>query len=402
MKILHLNTYAGGGAANAAMRLHQGLRKIGILSKMLFLFADDDTQRDLYGYLPLSSTEYSQSVERENAERLLMEKQKHGQPGRIECEILTFPTTSFRDLDKHPLVLEADIIHLHWIARFVDFPSFFALVNKPIVWTLHDMNPILGLFHYRNDSLRNVWLDRYEKEIQMLKAKSIGNYRKIKLVTPSKWLAEEVHSSDVFNYNAVDVISNSVNLDLFRPLEGKDVLRQALGLPKEQIVVLFVAALNVERKRFDLFCRVANQFLHDDRIAFCCVGEKFDLPLPANMISLGGIKNERFLPIIYNAVDATCVCSDEDNLPNVILESMACGVPVFGVPHGGIQEYINHSTGICLSSNRVEVVAEEIELFLQGAKSFSQVKIREYAVSKFSQDLQARKYIEIYSSAINC
>ncbi|TAE46946.1 MAG: hypothetical protein EAY69_07690, partial [Cytophagales bacterium] len=59
----------------------------------------------------------------------------------------TFTESAYNILSHH-LVKEADIIHLHWVAHFLDYASFFKKINKPVVWTLHDKNPLNGGFHY--------------------------------------------------------------------------------------------------------------------------------------------------------------------------------------------------------------------------------------------------------------
>src|SRR5690606_32821939 len=64
----------------------------------------------------------------------------------------SIPTTKY-NLFSHPAVQRADIIHLHWVSRFLNY-SFFKDINKPVIWTLHDMNPFLGGFHYLNDANR--------------------------------------------------------------------------------------------------------------------------------------------------------------------------------------------------------------------------------------------------------
>jgi hypothetical protein len=69
-----------------------------------------------------------------------------GKPSNYE--VFSFPQTVY-NITKHPLVQEADIIHLHWVANFLDYRSFFKQIQKPIVWTLHDLNPISEKgFHY--------------------------------------------------------------------------------------------------------------------------------------------------------------------------------------------------------------------------------------------------------------
>ena len=45
---------------------------------------------------------------------------------------------------------------------------------------------------------------------------------------------------------------------------------------------------------------------------------------------------------LYNAVDLFVIPSMEDNLPNTIMEAMACGTPCVGFDVGGIPELSTH------------------------------------------------------------
>ena len=64
------------------------------------------------------------------------------------------------------------------------------------------------------------------------------------------------------------------------------------------------------------------------------------LALPS--FPLGYVKNERQLVDIYNSADVFVIPSLDENLPNTIMESMACGVPSVGFKVGGIPEMIDH------------------------------------------------------------
>ncbi len=143
MNILHINTYDGGGAGNAATRLHTALLSSGIESNILFLKESDKPIPNAYGYLS-AKEELPHGKEKKDIKHLCVLKDTNGIKGNVDCGILTFPRTSCEDLVCHPLVEKADIIHLHWIARFVDYETFFERIDKPIVWTFHDQNPFNG------------------------------------------------------------------------------------------------------------------------------------------------------------------------------------------------------------------------------------------------------------------
>jgi glycosyltransferase involved in cell wall biosynthesis len=402
MNVLHINTYFEGGAARAAIRLHHALGQQGINSKMLFLFAPAIRDEKFFGYLDVNELAYSQHIEEKNAQRLTAEKRKYGIQEALNCEMLTFPTTSFVDLHEHPLVREADIIHLHWIARLIDYPSFFQKIKKPVVWTLHDLNPMQGLFHYEADLKNNHCVHKYDQELMRLKARAIRACDNLTVVTPSGWLQKKARQTKAFASFPTHSIANSVDVDRYRILTDKKIVRKCLALPENRVTFLFVCANSkMKRKRFDLFCAAAEVFQDDQRIHFCCVGNVAAWRAPANITSLGEIKNELFLPLVYNCADATCVLSDEDNLPNVILESMACGVPVIGVPNGGIQEYIDEVTGIRLKDNTVQSLAESVTAFVEGRTNFSAPLIRARAKEYFSQEKQAEAYLQVYKQSLN-
>lgn len=147
MKILHISTSDyDGGAAKAAYRLHSGLNQLGADSRM---FVKNKKSEDS------SVIKYKYPT---GLGRILYKIQKN----RIESEFFRYRTTRpqgyeiFSD-DRSPSRINfisqlgvADIYHLHWTSEFVDLPSFFKNVRKPLVWTLHDMFPFTGGCHYKS------------------------------------------------------------------------------------------------------------------------------------------------------------------------------------------------------------------------------------------------------------
>ncbi len=151
MKILHISTRDYGGAGLCCIRIHQALMRQGIDSKVLVLERRSNCPEvyvtgcepnrwkvfmkrafnKLFRMLHLEITDFN---------KRLAFMQKYG----LYCSL---PVSRY-DISGHPLVKEADILHLHWINNFVDYPSFFKKVQKPMIWTLHDENLFLGVTHY--------------------------------------------------------------------------------------------------------------------------------------------------------------------------------------------------------------------------------------------------------------
>ena len=145
MKILHINTSDHGGAANACIRLHKGLRKQGVSSKILFLNLHNSADNHLHGFYTNRSKFFFKKI----LQRLLYRNKWRTRNLKPVIEGFFSPKTVHR-IENHPLIDWADIIHLHWVTHFLNYPTFFNRVQKPIVWTLHDMNPFSGGYHYSN------------------------------------------------------------------------------------------------------------------------------------------------------------------------------------------------------------------------------------------------------------
>ena len=178
MRVVHINTYPVGGAASAAICLHHALLNKGIESSFLLRDSDSDVIRNSNAVLKRYPS---------MRQRLLMKfgfMDRGNNPyqsilsnARGDYDIFTTIRTPYR-VEKHALVRDADIIHLHWIADFVNFPTFFSNVSKPIVWTCHDRNPVLGGFHLELDRGRNAVITEIDHRIAAIKEEFLNLLRK--------------------------------------------------------------------------------------------------------------------------------------------------------------------------------------------------------------------------------
>ncbi len=416
MKILHINTYDTGGAGKACMRLHQGLLEENIDSKALikersyylpltfsFILALANfrvkLKHKLVGIgkkLKLLST-YSEQERTEIA----LEKVRKG------LEMLSYPF-AITDITESPLYKDADIIHLHWVANFLDWQSFFAKNTKPIVWTLHDQNPFLGIEHYAERFLgiddNGMPIERkYQKqELQEgekmvdFKKNVLKNIDKITIVAPSKWLFEDSKKSQVFEKFEHFHIPYGFSINIFKPY-NRDFCREILGLPQNKKVILFVAdSVDNNRKGF-VFLKKALEKIKNDEIVLCAVGSKTNIEKKINLIELGKIQDERLMAMAYSAADVFVIPSLEDNLPNTMIESLLCGTPIIGFPVGGILDVLEDSeNGYLCSEISVDTLQKNIEIFLNNSHLFDRQKIAQKAQEKYALKVQAKKYINLY------
>ncbi len=161
MKVLLVTTSDRGGAGKACVRLHQGLLKKNIDAKLLLLQKSNSDIPESYSFLEAfhKKTLFQRLVQKIKIRRLKKKHQKQlrGRPPNVET--FRFPNSPYA-LHEHPLFDWADIVNFHWMADFLDYPSFFKSYKKTIVWTLHDLLPFSGGYPYR--------IGFHEKEYQHL------------------------------------------------------------------------------------------------------------------------------------------------------------------------------------------------------------------------------------------
>lgn len=410
--ILHLSTFhLEGGAGVAATRLHRALLHGGINSKMLIPIIHQAEQ----GVTPLAETVWQKrkSWLRFVGERLSFLPNEKDSSVRFAFSAADIGT----DISQHPLVQQADIIHLHWINfGFLSLNSLrklFAL-GKPVVWTLHDMWAFTGGCHYSrgcNHYLTHCHQCPYlshpgEYDIsftQFEEKRKLYTSTQICVVSPSQWLTNLVQSASLTKLLPSQTVPNCIDTNQFKPLEIQQV-RHKLQLPQDKKLLLFAGANTQDpRKGFLYFKEALTQVLANTEIEVLIFGKANtrnfeDFPVPVHY--LGSISNPEDMVDIYNASDLIVVPSLEDNLPNTIMEAMACGTPAVGFKTGGIPEMIDHQTNGYLAEVRSShALAEGINWVLHQNRdgSLSQAA-RNKVIECYSESVVAAQYNHIYKS----
>jgi glycosyltransferase involved in cell wall biosynthesis/SAM-dependent methyltransferase len=421
LKVVHLCAHANGGAGNAAVRLHTGLRDQGIDSH-LYVLKNKGTIAGVHpvpfeGALPIGSPEGHWNSPHWDLSIHRFEQIYKRYPERPKgLELFSDPFAQ-GILPTLPHLLDADIINFHWLPGMVDFEKDLDLLaGRKIVWTMHDMNPMTGGCHYSFDC------DRYRHgcgacwQLGSREADLSGIFFSIKrraytlldltLVSPSRWLAGVAAQSRLLGDKICHVIPNGLPTDIFRPLDRK-ALRTQLGIPAGARVILFGSHSNaIPRKGLD-YLRKALSHLSTDTIPGLTLaiygegGDIADIGLP--YIHFGTLNNAQQVAMAYNAADVFVAPSISDNLPNTVLESLACGTPVAAFDVGGMPDMIEHGrTGWLAPAKDAVGLAEGIrELLHQGGATALGRACRAAALTNWAIPVQARRYIELYQCLLH-
>lgn len=403
MNILLLNTYRHGGAGVACRRLQGALQASGVMANLLT--ADETGMRWPF-----------------YAERLAFVPYEKDHSVRFSFS----PANFGKNLAQHPLVREADVLHLHWINQgFLSLHNIRQLgeLGKPIVWTLHDMWAFTGGCHYsrgcehfKNSCGQCPFLKNpsaHDLSHRVWQRKQHLFPKNIRFVTCSEWLAEVARSSGLLRHFPVTSIPNPIDTAAFKPMTAAEIrqYRQDKGISPQAQVLLFAAMKVSEARKGFRYLQEALQILKTQKPGFqleiLVLGQAepealATLPYPVH--ALGLVQEQAQLVQAYSAADVFVIPSLEDNLPNTVMESLACGTPVAGFATGGIPEMVGHlSEGFIAPQGDSPTLATGIFEILQGQtpleayRRAARLKVEQH----YANAVVAARYSSLYNNALS-
>lgn len=402
MNILFLNTTPNtGGAAIAASRIAKAINKKGVHTD--------------FTYRPNGKISFIRFV----IERLVIFlSNRFSKKNLFQVSI----ANTGIDISKIQKVEEADVIHLQWINQgFLSLSDIRKIIatGKPIVWTMHDLWPATGICHYPGNCHRyedkcikcpmQVDSPLFDLASKIFNKKKAIGLEKVYFVGCSKWITECAKTSSLLKDASFSSIPNPIDTSIYRPKE-KFSARTQLGLPQDKFLIIFAAAkLSDNRKGANLFvkaCKILKeQYISSERIEVVLMGNGVNelckaIPFKVNI--LGYISEPSKMAAAYSSSDLFITPSLEDNLPNTIMEAMACGTPCVGFNVGGIPEMIDHlKNGYVAKYKDVNDLAAGIEWVIENRET---MHLSEACVKKvkenYTEEIVADKYIELYKSLL--
>jgi glycosyltransferase involved in cell wall biosynthesis len=396
-----------GGAAKAAYRLHRALLENAIDSKMVVMKkgTDDPT---VFG--PISNLGKIVALFTPVVEKLMSDI-----PYRNKKSMFSGAWISSNNVVKRINLLNPDLVHLHWVnggmLRIEDLKK----LNVPILWNLQDMWPFTGGCHFNDGCLRyelscgscKALSSRHKFDVSSLihsrKLKSYNKIEKLVVNGVSKWIANCARDSSLFKRRKVFNIPNAIDSDLFRPLDKK-LARQLFKLPQAKKVVLFGASNVNDRRKGYIELLSSLGLLDYENLILVIAGQsapKKSLNLKFQTYYIPAVQDDVSLALMYNVADVVVVPSIEENLSNMILESMSCGVPVVAFDIGGNGDMIEHKhSGYLVKAHDQNDMAHGISWMLDNGNSAFSQNAREKVLRTFSYSVVVDRYVELYGSIL--
>ena len=404
MNILHISTeYNLGGSGRSAYRIHAGLKKRGHTSHMLVgtKVPGVPDAAPIWQSLPWRAADWA-------AKRVT---------DALSLQYLFLPSSW--NLLRHPWFREADIVQLYNTHGGYFSHSIVGAASrmKPVVWRLSDLWPFTGhcCYSYECDRWKTgcgscpllgddppLRSDRTALLWQVKRRLYEG--ATVHLVAPSRWIAELASQSPLVGHWPRHLIPNGIDLDVFKPI-SRAAAREVFGLPPEQSVVLFSSVETKAYRKGGTFLMEALNRLHGATkkpFRLLVVGHdsrEWETAGSVPVTAVETIKDDQLLAVMYSAADVFVHPALADNLPNGVLESLACGTPVVAFDVGGVSDAVRPmQTGYLARDKDAGDLAHGIGLILDDPERRARMSAtcRLVAEAEYDMNLQADRFETLY------
>lgn len=390
MKVLQINSVCGyGSTGNIVVDLYSALKEQG--HECCVAYGRGNAPEDVQSYRIESD----------------LEVYVHGMLSRITDKQGFYSTRATKRFVQWMKEYDPDVVHLHNLhGYYINIEILFDALkqmNKPVVWTLHDCWAFTGHCAHYTEVACYKWKSVCEHCPQkkkypssLLRDNSYSNFRRKKtifqnvpnlmIITPSQWLADEVHKSFLSEY-PLKVIYNGVDLSIFQPTPSD--FRKQYHLEDKKII-LGVASVWSKEKGLQVFDELAEKL--DDRyqVVLVGLGQKQRSQVSRRILCIDRTSSKKELAEIYTAADLFLNPSIEETMGLTTVEALACGTNVL----------VNNSTAL------PEIVDYEQSKILLNRDMCSDVKnamkiTRNYdencrVARKYEKNNQYNKYLDLY------
>lgn len=408
--VLYLSSFVSEiGATIAAYRIHCGLRREGVDSKMLVMGSELSERQNTTNKVYVAKPMYGEYFGLKS-DMLPLRAYKH---------FVWFATgTGGLDISRYINELQPRIIQLHFINYGFLKIEDIGRIDRKIVWRLPDCWPFTGGCYYFRDC------DRYKQEcgkcpklrsqdpydlshyIWLRKARAFEKLD-MTIVVPTMWMKKVAAESSLFKGRRIEVIPNGLNTSEYFPLD-KAHARRLLGLPGDKKIILYGAARAITdpRKGFHLLKEALEslQKIHAQEYLLVIFGAKEQpLGLDIEVKFEGYVKDTSKLRVIYSAADVMVVPSLEEAFGQTVIESMACATSVVTFRDTGPESIVEHKkTGYLANFADAAGLAKGIEWVLDGKERSLNMGLRARQKVETTYDIRivARQYKKLYKSIL--
>ena len=199
-----------------------------------------------------------------------------------------------------------------------------------------------------------------------------------------------------------EIVYNVVDTAMFRPSANSKKISKTIFLhvsttldEQKNVSGILMAVKTLAEKRTDFELRIVSeaQFSSHEKMA-----QSFDIL--NKFVFFESAKHGQGVAEEMRNAHCFVLFSNYENLPVVILEAMASGLPVISSTVGGVPEHISNEFGLLVQPRNTDGLCNAMEYMIDNSGNYDLGKIRNYAVENFSCEIVGKKNYDIYKSIL--
>lgn len=231
---------------------------------------------------------------------------------------------------------------------------------------------------------------------QIAKRKMYGQKNNYTFIGP-EYVVNRAKESMILRDAHIEIVDEAINTECFRPKKIA-ILKQKYNIPEKDKVVINVCPVSNKRKGAQYYFKAIEE-IKDQNITFIHIGCDTDnIKYPEKLVKVGYVYDQNVLADYLSMSDIFVCTSTNDTMPNICLDSMACGTPIIGFNCSGIPFIAEEPIGCFVEEGNYRELANAIKSMKKKDEDTVK-KCRDYAIKRYSFDTYYNKIIEIYNNA---
>jgi glycosyltransferase involved in cell wall biosynthesis len=396
LRIAMFSTIVSGGAGNAALRVHDSLRRSGAHSTLYV------GRRELTKHAGVKRLQHAR---------------EGWQPAQAPgFTIFSVDSPGIPDAELDQIIREADVFNLHWCARFVSLQNIerMSRSGKPVILTIRDMNLFTGGCHFfhgcenwTRDCLPCPQLSDdhiYIPNATLDAKRMLWDLTNVAVVVLSDHTRKLTQQSPLLKSCRVEKIPNPIDVSVFKPHDRRRS-RAAFGVPPGKRAIAYLPSFNSSVKGAAHAAEALRKLTREFEAKNCVVmtaGElEARLDIPFETVNAGFIPNKERLAQFYASADVTLIPSVEETFCNTAAESVACGTPIVGFEVGAIPEIAQDKRGRAVPVGDTEALAHALSDILS-REAAEPSELHGYVADTFGAQAIAQRYLELFADLCAC
>lgn len=248
------------------------------------------------------------------------------------------------------------------------------------------------------------WIDVTSKAWKLMKkAFSYFSEENLMFTAVSPWVMNRSVLSPICNQFQCRWITNGLETKTFYPFSESEIkkIKERIPHSDRKIILHVTASFTTDKSSIKggFYIKQLAELMPYYQFVVVASSIGFTDGLPENVLVWGRTNEQKELAALYSAADITVLASKRETFSMIVAESLCCGTPIVGFEAGGPESIAIPEYAKFIEYGNIELLKLTVEHFLE--KKFDADEISCMAQNKYSKEIMAQGYINVYNEIQN-